>query len=164
MGDHGLTILSKREGLAFDAPVESDSACLAPLILELIQAVPEVRVLRDPTRGGLATTLNEIALQSGVGMNIEEKAVPVREVVRSGCSFLGLDPMYLANEGKFICVVPEAQAETALGLIRLHPLGQDATRIGHVTEKNPGKVVLTTPLGGHRLMSMLEGEQLPRIC
>ncbi|MFO7597414.1 MAG: hydrogenase expression/formation protein HypE [Desulfocurvibacter africanus] len=164
MGDHGLTILSHREGLAFDAPVESDSACLSHLILKLLEALPDIHVLRDPTRGGLATTLNEIAGQSRAGCLIEESSLPVKQAVKAGCSFLGLDPLYLANEGKFICILPEAQADAALSILRADPLGKDAARIGTVTAENPGKVVMRTPLGGHRMLSMLEGEQLPRIC
>lgn len=164
MGDHGLTILSQREGLAFDAPVKSDSACLSHLILRLLEAIPDIHVLRDPTRGGLATTLNEIAGQSKAGCLVEEARMPVKPAVKAGCSFLGLDPLYLANEGKFICILPEERAEQALAIMRADPLGKDATRIGSVTAENAGKVVLRTPLGGHRLLSMLEGEQLPRIC
>ncbi len=164
MGDHGLTILSQREGLAFDAPVASDSACLSHLILKLLEALPDIHVLRDPTRGGLATTLNEIAGQSRAGCLIEESSLPVNPAVKAGCSFLGLDPLYLANEGKFICILPETQAGAALEILRADPLGKDAARIGTVTAENPGKVVMRTPLGGHRMLSMLEGEQLPRIC
>lgn len=164
LGDHGLTVLSSRQGLAFETPVRSDSACLAPLVLELLNKVADIHVLRDPTRGGLATTLNEIAGQSNVGIVLQEKDVPVRPEVRSGCSFLGLDPLYLANEGKFLCILPEARAEQALAIMKASPLGVDAARIGAVTSQNPGKVVITTPLGGHRLLTMLEGEQLPRIC
>jgi len=164
MGDHGLAILSQREGLAFDAPIKSDSACLSHLVLRLLEAVPDIHVLRDPTRGGLATTLNEIVGQSGAGCLIEEALLPVDPTVKAGCSFLGLDPLYLANEGKFICILPEAQADQALAVMRADPLGKNATRIGTITAENVGKVVLRTPLGGHRLLSMLEGEQLPRIC
>jgi len=164
MGDHGLAILSQREGLAFDAPIKSDSACLSHLVLRLLEAVPDIHVLRDPTRGGLATTLNEIVGQSGAGCLIEEALLPVDPTVKAGCSFLGLDPLYLANEGKFICILPEAQADQALAVMRADPLGKNATCIGTITAENVGKVVLRTPLGGHRLLSMLEGEQLPRIC
>ena len=164
VGDHGLAILSQREGLAFDAPVVSDCASLNHLIVRLLEAIPEVHVLRDPTRGGLATTLNEIAGQSGVECRIREAEIPVRPEVSGGCSFLGLDPLYLANEGKFLCILPEAHAEAALTIMRSDPLGRDAVRIGEVRADHPGKVVLETPLGGTRLMDMLEGEQLPRIC
>jgi hydrogenase expression/formation protein HypE len=164
MGDHGLTILSTREGLAFDTPVQSDSAALNHLLLKLVRALPDVHVLRDPTRGGIATTLNEIAESSNAGIELEEAAIPVRPEVAGGCSFLGLDPLYLANEGKFLCILPEAQAEQALAIMRDDPLGADACRIGAVTEADAGRVVLKTPLGGRRLLNMLEGEQLPRIC
>jgi hydrogenase expression/formation protein HypE len=164
MGDHGLTILSKREGLSFDAPVESDSAALNHLIVRLLEEIPEIHVLRDPTRGGLATTLSEIALQSKVECYVREKDIPVREAVAGGCSFLGLDPLYLANEGKFICILPEKFADKALEIMRSDVLGTNAQRIGEVRSDHPGKVVLETPIGGHRLLDMLEGAQLPRIC
>ncbi len=164
MGDHGLTILSQRQGLEFETPVQSDSAALNHMLLDLVESVGEVHVLRDPTRGGLATTLNEIALQSNLGFVIEEKAVPVSDAVRSGCSFLGLDPLYLANEGKAICIVPEERLDAALTCLRSHDGGRQACRVGTVTEEHPGKVVLQTPIGGKRLLDMLEGEQLPRIC
>lgn len=164
MGDHGLAILGTREGLSFEAAVQSDCASLNHLLLKLVREIPSVHVLRDPTRGGLATTLNEIAISSGAGIEVEEKSVPVRAEVSGGCSVLGLDPLYLANEGKFICILPEADAEKALQIMRTDELGGDACRIGSVTEQNPGKVSLVTPLGGKRLLNMLEGEQLPRIC
>jgi hydrogenase expression/formation protein HypE len=164
VGDHGLAILSKREGLTFEAPVLSDCASLNHLIVRLLETVPEVHVLRDPTRGGVATTLNEIAGQSGVECRILESSIPVRPEVSGGCSFLGLDPLYLANEGKFLCILPQEHAEAALSVMRADPLGRDAVQIGTVRSDHPGKVVLETPLGGTRLMDMLEGEQLPRIC
>ena len=164
MGDHGLTVLSHRQGLAFESPVKSDSACLSHMILNLLEQVCSVHVLRDPTRGGLATTIGEIALQSHVGIALEESAIPLNPAVVAGCSFLGLDPLYLANEGKLIVILPQEHADAALGILRADPLGSGAARIGTVTAEHPGKVVLTTPLGGHRLLSMLEGEQLPRIC
>ena len=164
VGDHGLAILSKREGLTFEAPVLSDCASLNHLIVRLLESIPEVHVLRDPTRGGVATTLNEIAGQSGVECRILESSIPVRPEVSGGCSFLGLDPLYLANEGKFLCILPQEHAEAALSVMRSDPLGRDAVQIGTVRADHPGKVVLETPLGGTRLMDMLEGEQLPRIC
>ena len=164
MGDHGLAILAQREGLSFEAPVVSDCASLNHLIVRLLEAIPEVHVLRDPTRGGLATTLNEIAGQSGVECRIFEHSIPVRPEVSGGCSFLGLDPLYLANEGKFLCILPARHADQALSIMRADPLGLGATRIGEVRAEHPGKVILETPLGGTRLMDMLEGEQLPRIC
>jgi hydrogenase expression/formation protein HypE len=164
LGDHGLAVLSCRQGLSFEAPVQSDCASLNHLTLKLVKGLPAVHVLRDPTRGGLATTINEIAQQSGVGVVLEEQAIPVKPVVASGCEILGLDPLYLANEGKIICVLPEKHAAKAISIMRRDPLGRDAKVIGRVTADNPGKVVLRTGLGGHRLLGMLEGEQLPRIC
>jgi len=164
IGDHGLTILGTREGLDFEAKVESDSASLNHLLVKLVQELPEVHVLRDPTRGGLATTLNEITTSSNVCCELMEKALPIKPEVKGGCSILGLDPLYLANEGKFLCILPEEHAEKALEIMRNDPLGKDACQIGTMTDANPGKVVLVTQLGGKRLLNMLEGEQLPRIC
>lgn len=165
MGDHGLTILSRREGLEFDANIASDSAALNHLIVRILKEVPRVHVLRDPTRGGLATTLNEIAIQSGVDCLVYEDKIPVREEVRGGCSFLGLDPLYLANEGKFICVVPDEYAHKVLSIMHQDEFGADACAIGEIRDRrDKGRVVMRTPLGGDRLLDMLEGEQLPRIC
>lgn len=164
LGDHGLTILATREGLSFEAPVASDCAGLGHLVARLLQAVPEIHVLRDPTRGGLATTLNEIAAQSGVQILVREESVPISPVVAAGCSFLGLDPLYLANEGKLICVLPQEFAEQAMDVIRGDELGRNAAHIGTVLADHPGRVVLETNLGGRRLLDMLEGEQFPRIC
>ncbi|MHC1753602.1 hydrogenase expression/formation protein HypE [Humidesulfovibrio sp.] len=168
LGDHGLAILSTRQGLAFETPVLSDCASLNHAIEALLRGLPDVHVLRDPTRGGLATTLNEIALSSGVTCEIVEDDIPVKPEVKGGCSLLGLDPLYLANEGKFLCILPEAQAEAALGIMRANPLCAGAKRIGTVVAgEKPGaqgRVVLKTGLGGKRLLGMLEGEQLPRIC
>ncbi|MFH1913427.1 MAG: hydrogenase expression/formation protein HypE [Pseudomonadota bacterium] len=164
IGDHGLAILGTREGLDFQSKIESDSASLNHLLVRLVRELPEVHVLRDPTRGGLATTLNEITHSSGVCCELDEAALPVRPEVAGGCSILGLDPLYLANEGKFLCVLPGEHAEKALEIMRADPLGRGACRIGTMTDANPGKVVLITHLGGKRLLGMLEGEQLPRIC
>lgn len=164
IGDHGLTILGTREGLDFEAKVESDSAALNHLLVRLVQELPEVHVLRDPTRGGLATTLNEITASSNVCCELVENSLPIRPEVKGGCSILGLDPLYLANEGKFLCILPEEHVEQALEIMQSDPLGKDACQIGRMTDANPGKVVLETPLGGKRLLNMLEGEQLPRIC
>lgn len=163
MGDHGLTIMAHREGLSFLSDVQSDSAPLNNMLQNVLHAVEEVHVLRDPTRGGLATTLNEIVQQSGVSIVLEESAIPVHESVRSGCSFLGLDPLYLANEGKCICILPAADADAALEAMRNSPYGREAAIIGRVEEGKP-QVRLTTPIGGQRLLGMLEGAQLPRIC
>jgi len=165
LGDHGLTVLSMRQGLAFEAPVESDCASLNHLTRRLVTALgSNIHVLRDPTRGGLATTINEIAQQSKVGVVLEEASLLVKPVVAAGCEVLGLDPLYLANEGKLICIVPERHAARALSVMRRDPLGREARVIGRVSAENPGKVALRTGLGGHRLLGMLEGEQLPRIC
>ena len=166
IGDHGVTIMTQREGLAFDTPLESDCAPLNGLVAALLASVPRgaVRCLRDPTRGGLATTLNELAARSGVGIEVDEGLVPVREAVRGACELLGLDPLYVANEGKVVAVVePEAVPE-ALAALRAHQFGSDATVIGRVTAEHPRRVVLRTPLGARRIVDMLVGEQLPRIC
>ena len=163
MGDHGLTVMGSREGLSFLTDVASDSAPLNHMIEDIINTVGEVHVLRDPTRGGLATTLNEIAEQSQVSIVLDETSVPVHEAVRNGCSFLGMDPLYLANEGKCICIVPEAHAEAALEAMRRSPYGKEAARVGTVTE-GKAQVSLQTRIGGRRLLGMLEGAQLPRIC
>ena len=164
MGDHGLTVMASREDLSFLTDVRSDSAPLAGMVEAVITACGAVHTLRDPTRGGLATTLNEIAEQSGVGIVIDEGALPVHQAVRDGCSFLGLDPLYLANEGKLICIVPGDKAGAALDAMRASPYGREAARIGTVTEGPSGQVALRTRIGGSRLLSMLEGAQLPRIC
>ena len=164
MGDHGLTVMGSRENLSFLTDVASDSAPLNRMIKDVIAAAGEVHVLRDPTRGGLATTLNEIAEQSQVCINLEEERIPVHESVKSGCSFLGLDPLYLANEGKCICILPEDRAEAALAAMRASPYGAEAARIGSVSEGKAGQVLLRTRIGGQRLLGMLEGAQLPRIC
>lgn len=164
MGDHGLTILGTRKGLSLESNVKSDSACLNHLLVRLIQQIPDIHVFRDPTRGGLATTLNEITQSSNVCCELEESTIPVLPEVAGGCSFLGLDPLYLANEGKFICILPEEYAEKALEIMHADVLGKDACRIGTMTDAKPGKVIMNTPLGGKRLINMLEGEQLPRIC
>ncbi len=166
MGDHGLTVLSQREGLSLSADVRSDSAALNHMVEALIGEVGDIHVLRDPTRGGLATTLNEIAGQSNLDCLVREADIPVRPGVRAGCDVLGLDPLYLANEGKLICILPEAKAEAALAVMRRFPEGAEAVRVGGMTAPSgkAGRVLLETGLGGRRLLGMLEGEQLPRIC
>lgn len=168
MGDHGLTILAQRAQLSLASGLVSDSAALNGMVAALLSEVGDIHVLRDPTRGGLATTLNEIAEQSGAICAIREKDIPVRDGVLAGCSVLGLDPLYLANEGKLICMLPEARAEAALAVMRRFPEGRDAARIGTIeapgSAGKAGQVLLETPLGGRRLLGMLEGEQLPRIC
>lgn len=170
MGDHGLTIMARREGLSFMSDVESDSAPLNRLAERLLLEVGDVHVLRDPTRGGLATTLNEIAEQSEVTCVLNEAAVPVHENVLAGCGVLGLDPLYLANEGKLICMLPMDKAQAALAVMREEAVGKEAALVGEVLGLNAAggggrpQVVLHTRMGGRRLLSMLEGAQLPRIC
>ena len=166
IGDHGMTIMTQREGLQFDSPLESDCAPLNSLVASLLSELPPetLRCLRDPTRGGLATTLNELAARSEVGIEIDETALPVREAVRGACELLGLDPLYVANEGKMVAIVAPEAAETALETLRAHEHGRNALAIGRVTEAHPGRVVLRTALGARRVVDMLVGEQLPRIC
>ncbi len=164
IGDHGMAVLCKREGLAFENEIRSDAASLNGLVAEMLEVCPDIHVLRDPTRGGVATTLNEIARQSGVGIRLFEEAVPVREDVAGACELLGLDPLYVANEGKVLACVPAASAEVVLEAMRRHPLGKRACRIGEVVAGDTGRVFLRTHIGGHRLVDMLRGEQLPRIC
>jgi len=164
MGDHGMAILCRREGLQLENEIQSDSAALHELVQEMLAACPEIHVLRDPTRGGVATTLNEIAQQSGVGIRLEEAWLPVREDVAGACELLGLDPLYVANEGKLLALVAAEQSERVLEVMRAHPRGRSACRIGEVVAADPGRVMLRTRIGGHRLIDMLRGEQLPRIC
>ena len=164
MGDHGVTIMAQRQGLGLDAPLRSDSAALNGLVADLLAVCDRVHVLRDPTRGGLATTLNEIAQTSGVALELSEGAIPINPVVAGVCELLGLDPLYLANEGKLICIVAGEQAEAALGALRAHPLGAGAAVIGRVLESPRGRVWLKTAVGGGRILDMLSGEPLPRIC
>lgn len=164
MGDHGVAVMSQRESLGFETEICSDSAALHTMVAEMVAAVPGIRVLRDPTRGGLAATLNEIAAQSGVGMRIEEGLVPVRPQVLGACELLGLDPLYVANEGKLICICAEGDAERLLAVMRAHPLGRDAARIGAACEDAHHFVQMKTRMGGNRVVDWLAGEQLPRIC
>jgi hydrogenase expression/formation protein HypE len=165
MGVHGITIMAAREGLAFDADLKSDTAALTPLVDALRVSVgAEIRALRDPTRGGVASTLNEIAQASKVGVVLEEPTLPMPREVSAACEMLGLDPLYVANEGIFVAIVPEALAEAALVSLRAHPLGRDARKIGRVVAEHPGMVVMRTAIGGTRVVDMLPGDQLPRIC
>jgi hydrogenase expression/formation protein HypE len=164
IGDHGVAVMSRREGLSFETPILSDSAALNGLVAEMVAAVPEIRVLRDPTRGGVAATLNEIADRSGVGVLVREAAVPVRPAVRGACELLGLDPLTVANEGKLIAICPADRAEPLLAVMRAHPLGRDAAVIGEVLDDPDHVVQLETALGGRRVIDWLAGEQLPRIC
>ncbi|MEZ5829694.1 MAG: hydrogenase expression/formation protein HypE [Dongiaceae bacterium] len=164
LGDHGATILNARGDMALTTPIESDCAALHGLIDDILSAAPGTRFMRDATRGGLATVLNEVAESASVGIEIEESAVPIREEVKGFCEILGLDPLYLANEGKIVCVVPEAEAPAALTAMRSSPLGAGAATVGRVTDEKPGRVVMRSVLGGRRIVDMLVGEQLPRIC
>jgi hydrogenase expression/formation protein HypE len=164
LGDHGMAIMAQRESLAFESEIVSDSAALHGLVAALFEAVPDIHVLRDPTRGGLATTLNEIATQSGVGMELEETAIPVAPQVGAACELLGLDPLYVANEGKLIAICAEADAERLFAALRAHPLGKGAARIGNVTADPNHFVQIRTGFGGRRMVDWLSGEQLPRIC
>jgi hydrogenase expression/formation protein HypE len=164
VGRHGIAVLSVREGIAFETPVQSDCAQLTPLVETLFEAEVDVHCLRDTTRGGLASALNEIALDGGVSLVVDEAAVPVDEDVMGPCELLGLDPLYVACEGRMVAFVPESQAEAALKAMRRHPLGTGAARIGRVTDGPAGMVSLRTRFGGQRLLDLLSGEQLPRIC
>lgn len=164
LGDHGVAIMSSRENLTFETHVESDSAALHGLVADLVAAVDDIHCLRDPTRGGLATTLNEIAAQSGVGMRLHEDEIPVKPAVNAACELLGLDPLYVANEGKLVCICAAAEAERALAAMQRHPLGRDAAIVGEVVEDPDGFVQMQTGFGGSRVLDWLSGEQLPRIC
>lgn len=164
IGDHGMAILSKREGLAFEAPIISDTAALHGLIAAMLDSGAAIRTLRDPTRGGAATTLNEIAKQSHVGMMLHEAAIPVNQPVEAACEFLGLDPLYVANEGKLVAICAPGDADTLLTAMRAHLQGTQAAIIGEVLEDAHGFVQMTTKMGGRRIVDWLTGEQLPRIC
>ena len=164
VGDHGMAILGQRENLAFESPIRSDTAALNGLVEALLAAVPGVRVLRDPTRGGLATTLNEIARQSGVGVQLEETAIPVRESVAAACELLGLDPLYSPCEGRLVVICGDEDAEAVLAALQGHPLGREAARIGRIVADPHHFVTMKTGFGGHRIVDWLVGEQLPRIC
>jgi len=165
MGDHGMAIMSVREGLEFESQIRSDCAALNGLIADVLDAVgPGVHAMRDPTRGGLASTLNEIAAASNVGIEIDESKLPVRVEVQSACELLGLDPVYVANEGKAVFFIASDAAERALQVLRAHPLGRDAARIGQVTAQHPKMLVARTSMGSNRVIATQIGEQLPRIC
>lgn len=164
LGDHGIAILAEREGLQFETEVRSDSAALHTLAAELFHATHEVRCLRDPTRGGLSSTLNEIAAASRVGIELDETCIPVQEEVRGACEMLGLDPLYVANEGKLVAIVAPHVAKQALAALQSHPLGKEARIIGRVIAEHPRMVVMRTAFGTTRIVDMLAGDQLPRIC
>jgi len=165
LGDHGMAILSVREGLEFESPIRSDCAALNGLIAQVLEAAgPAVHAMRDPTRGGLASTLNEIARASQIGVQIDEATLPIRAEVHAACELLGLDPVYVANEGKAVFFVAPEAAERALEALRAHPLGRDAARIGQVTADHAGLVIARTGIGASRVIPTMIGEQLPRIC
>ena len=164
IGDHSTAVLSQREGFQFQTDLRSDCASLHCLVKEMLDASTKIHVLRDPTRGGLATVLWEVANASRVGIVIEEERIKVREEVRGVCDLLGFDPYYLANEGKLVALVPQSEAERVLEAMRENPLGREAMIIGRTVEENPGRVLLKTGIGGHRLLEPLSGELLPRIC
>ncbi len=164
MGDHGMAVMSLRENLSFGTDLVSDTAALHGLVAAMVAAVPQVRVLRDPTRGGLASTLNEIATQSGVGMLLDEATIPVLPQVEAACEFLGLDPLYVANEGKLIAIVPAEHAQRLLATMQAHPLGTRGAIIGEVVEDAHHFVQMRTRFGGRRIVDWLAGDQLPRIC
>ncbi|NEV77530.1 hydrogenase expression/formation protein HypE [Rhodopseudomonas sp. BR0C11] len=165
IGDHGVAVMSQRQNLAFETSIQSDSAALHELVAAMVAAAPQcLRVMRDPTRGGLAATLNELAQQSAVGFRLDEDAVPVRPEVAAACELLGLDPLYVANEGKLVAVAAPEAADALLAAMRAHPLGRDAAIIGEVIEDDHHFVQMTTAFGGGRIVDWLAGEQLPRIC
>ena len=164
IGDHGIAILVHREGLEFESGIQSDSAALHTLVADMLEASREIRCMRDPTRGGVSSTLNEIAAQSRVGIELVESQIPVREEVQGACELLGLDPLYVANEGKLIALVSPNQADAILAAMRRHPLGREARLIGTVTGDHAGLVTMETVLGTTRIVDMLSGDQLPRIC
>ena len=168
IGDHGMTIMSQREGLEFEGAIASDCAPLSGLVSAMLSTASPtndfIHTLRDPTRGGVATTLNEIAKHANVGMVLDERMIPVRETVKGACEVLGLDPLYVANEGKLLALVVPDMAGAVLQQMRQHPLGQDAVVIGEVVESHPGMVLMKTEIGGTRVLDVMFGEQLPRIC
>jgi hydrogenase expression/formation protein HypE len=164
IGLHGVAIMSVREGLEFEVEIVSDTQALNGLVAAMLAVEPDIRVLRDPTRGGLSSALNEIAAASGVGMVLEEPAIPVPGPVRAACELLGLDPLHVANEGKLVAIVPPAPADAVLAAMRATPEGADAARIGVVVAEHPGMVTIRTLVGSERIVDMLVGEQLPRIC
>jgi hydrogenase expression/formation protein HypE len=156
--------MSSRENLEFETSIESDSAALHTLVADMVAVAPSIKCLRDPTRGGLAATLNELARQSGVGMKLQESAIPIKPEVKAACELLGLDPLYVANEGKLICICPQPDAQKILKTMQAHSLGKEASIIGEVIEDESHMVQMETSFGGSRIVDWLVGEQLPRIC
>ncbi|MGE5204175.1 MAG: hydrogenase expression/formation protein HypE [Chlamydiota bacterium] len=164
IGDHGMAIMAQRAELEFESTIRSDSAALHGLVADMLKATSEIRCMRDPTRGGLASALNEIAAQSQVGIELEESSIPIREQVRGACEILGLDPLYVANEGKLIAIVAAGAEDAVLQAMRSHPLGREAQAVGTVRREHAGLVTMRTPFGTTRIVDMLAGDQLPRIC
>jgi hydrogenase expression/formation protein HypE len=164
IGDHGVAVMSARSGLEFETTIVSDTVALNGLADKIFGTTKNIHVLRDPTRGGVATTLNELCQSAGVGMIIEEEKIPVSEEVKGACEILGLDPLYIANEGKLVLIVPEEEADKVIEVMREHPDGREASIIGRVTAEYPGIVRMTTSIGSSRIIDMLTGDQLPRIC
>ena len=164
LGDHGTAVMSRREGLSFSTTLESDCAPLSGLVADMLAASKQIRCLRDPTRGGLAASLNELAAQSRVGIRIEEEKIPIREEVSSACEMLGLDPLYVANEGKLVAIVPPGDAVKILSAMHRHPFGRNACMVGEVNPDHPGRVAMKTFLGTSRIVDMPAGDPLPRIC
>lgn len=164
LGDHGITILCVREGIEIESAIASDCASIAPIAAAVVETAPNVRCMRDPTRGGLSSALNEIAASSKVGIVLDEESLPIRPEVRGACELLGLDPLYVACEGKLVAIVPPNEAALALETVRAHPLGANASIVGTVTAEHPGVVSMRSLVGGQRVVMMLAGEQLPRIC
>ena len=161
---HGIAIMSVREGLEFETEISSDTASLGGLVETILAASKDIHVFRDPTRGGVTSALSEIAQSAGVGMVLDEAAIPITEEVKGACEILGLDPLYVANEGKLLAIVPPKEAGAVLAAMKSHPLATEATLIGEVTAEHPGFVLMKTRVGGTRVVDMLSGEQLPRIC
>jgi hydrogenase expression/formation protein HypE len=161
---HGIAIMSVREGLEFETEIASDTAALNGLVHEILKACQDVHVLRDPTRGGVSSALTEIARSAGVGVHLDEASIPISEEVKGACEILGLDPLYVANEGKLLAIVPPEEAEGALAAMHRHSLGKEAAIIGEVVSDHPGYIVMKTRVGGMRVVDLLSGEQLPRIC
>ncbi len=164
IADHGMAVLAQREGLDFDAPIKSDSAALNHMVARMLEVCSDIHVLRDPTRGGVGTALNEIAGQSGMGLRIFEECIPVRDSTAALCELLGFDPLYVANEGKLLAFVDNTHAESVLWAMKQDPAGEEARIIGEVVAAHSGRVVMETVIGGERIIDMLSGEQLPRIC
>ena len=164
VGDHGIAVMSQREGLKFSVPVESDCTPLNKLVAQMLQVSTKIHCLRDPTRGGLATTLNEFAQQSNVGIIVEEDRIPIAEGVRAACELLGFDPVYVANEGKLVAIVEPDDADRILATMKENPYGRNAAIIGRITNDYAGKLIMKTKLGSSRIVDMLTGELLPRIC